>query len=152
MSQLLQPIGVAVVALGLLLGAARPTQAALILTMEEVGGDVVVEGSGTANLDALVFAGFVLFDPSVTPSLSRFAVGASPLSHLYSTLSGPADFGPGGLTFADTASGDHFGLFQPNVLLVPFGYVSGATLSGASVYAGHTFASLEVIPGTYMWT
>jgi hypothetical protein len=54
MTQILRRIGVPV-ALGLLLGAARPTQAALILTMEEVGGDVVVLGSGTANLAALTF-------------------------------------------------------------------------------------------------
>ena len=36
--------------------------------------------------------------------------------------------------------------------MVPFEYVPGDPLSGTSVYARATFASLGVTPGTYVWT
>ncbi|MNL72451.1 hypothetical protein D3C87_1977660 [compost metagenome] len=35
---------------------------------------------------------------------------------------------------------------------LPVGYVSGSALSGATTFAGATFASLGVTPGTYTWT
>ena len=35
---------------------------------------------------------------------------------------------------------------------MPAGYVSGDPLSDSSIYDNVTFASLDVIPGTYEWT
>ena len=35
---------------------------------------------------------------------------------------------------------------------MPVGYISGAALLDTATYAGQTFASLGVIPGTYEWT
>jgi hypothetical protein len=152
MSQLLQPIGVAVVALGLLLGTARPAQAALILTMEEVGGDVIVEGSGTANLDGLSFFLSGGGNGFIAPVIAFAIVGGSGLIDVYSGLSGPGSFGPGAAAAQSSGTGDVFGVEGQQLLVLPSGYVSGAPLSGTSVYAGATFASLGVTPGTYVWT
>jgi hypothetical protein len=73
----------------------------------------------------------------------------------YSFLSGPLSFGSGGPTIATLGTGDRFGVDALSsvciCLFVPDGYVSGTPLSATSVYAGATFASLGVIPGTYVW-
>src|SRR5205085_6383331 len=37
-------------------------------------------------------------------------------------------------------------------LIVPTGYVSGTALSDTATYSGRTFATLNVRPGTYVWT
>jgi hypothetical protein len=62
-------------------------------------------------------------------------------------------------TFADTGSGDLVGINVFDVLdgingllFLPQGYVSGAALSDSMTFNNATFASLGVIPGTYVWT
>jgi hypothetical protein len=159
MTHILRLIGVTVMALGLLLGAARPTHAALILTMEEVGGDVVVSGSGTANLTALLISIALPQAAAVDAAEGVIVLGPDPLTFLpvdfYTLLNGPTTFGPGGLVFASGGTGDRFGVNVfggPISLVVPLGYVSGNPLSATNVFNSATFASLGVIPGTYMWT
>jgi hypothetical protein len=156
MTSMLRRIGVPVVALGLLLGAARPTQAAIIMTMKEVAGDVVVSGGGTADLSGLTLgSGDISSAAFMTPEIALLTLGANPASKvavdLYSSISGPANFGSGGFTQATIGTGHRFGILDKD-LVVPEGYVSGTELEGTSVYAGETFASLGVTPGTYVWT
>jgi hypothetical protein len=155
MAQIPRHLGVSVVSLGLLLGAARPTQAALILTMEELGADVVVSASGTANLAAFAVP-LNLFEPgAMNPSFGFIESGDSADKPIdgYGPITGPASFGAGGFLPASSGSGPGFGVAaHGSLLIVPDGYASGALLSGTSVYAGATFASLGVTPGTYMWT
>jgi PEP-CTERM motif len=68
-------------------------------------------------------------------------------------LIGPSNFGPGGSTFASSGGGDIVGIFAPiGSIIVPTGYVSGSPLSDSSTFAGQTFASLGVTPGSYKWT
>jgi hypothetical protein len=156
MTQLLRRTGVAVVALGLLVGTARPTQAALILTMEEVGADVVVFGSGTANLAALSLSLESDARAAIVPNLAVAVLGADPSQFVpfdaYGVLSGPTNFGPGLVVQATSGGGDRFGIANGNLLVVPNGYVSDTPLNATSVYASATFASLGVTPGTYVWT
>jgi hypothetical protein len=149
---------VVVVVLGSLLGAVRPAQAALILMMEEVAAGVLVSGSGTADLSGLTFVEDVFGSGVVAPSDSVVVLGpdvnVTVAYDEYGAVSGPS-FGPGGPSFPSSGAGDSFGITLSGVnlhLAVPDGYVSGAPLSGTSVFAGATFASLGVIPGTYMWT
>lgn len=154
----LRHLAVPAVSLGLLLGAARPTHAALILTMEEVAGDVVVEGSGTANLAGFTTMAFVASTNSIIlPAFAFIAIGANPGvlldTDVYGVVSGPMSFGVLALTVPSSGTGDRFGVSgQDGRLHVADGYISGAPLSGTSVYASATFASLGVTPGTYVWT
>jgi hypothetical protein len=154
MAQILRHLGVLVVSLGLLLGVVRPAHAALILTMEEVGADVVVSASGTANLAAFAVP-LNIFEPgAMNPSFGFIVSGDSADKTLdaYGPITGPASFGAGAFLPASSGSGPGFGVAaQGSLLVVPDGYASGALLSGTSVYAGTTFASLGVTPGTYVW-
>lgn len=156
MTRILRRIGVPVVVVVVLLGAPRPTHAALIVTMQEVAGDVLVSGSGTANLAALSFLFNAFGIAAISPSEGLIILGdnfAGPLLNVYGGLSGPLSFGSGGLTFATSATGDLFGLRgEAGVLAVPDGYVSGTSLNATSMFASATFASLGVTPGTYVWT
>ena len=53
-----------------------------------------------------------------------------------------------GLTFADSASGDLFGLNGADAELgVPSGYVSDTFISGSAIFTNATFASLGLTPG-----
>ena len=157
MTQISRRIGVTVVAVGLLLGVARPAQAALILTMEEVAGDVVLSGGGTADLTGLV-SGPGLGEAVLAPFFGLALLGADPLVQKsvdsYPLLNGPAGFGPSLLsTLPTSGSGDRFGIAgTASRLAVPANYASGDPLSATNMYAGATFASLGVTPGTYVWT
>jgi hypothetical protein len=159
MTHTLRSIGVAVVTIGLLIGAARPAHAALILTMEEGAGDVVVSGSGTANLTGLLISLALPQGAGVDATDGSIVLGANPLTILpinfYTLLNGPTTFGPGGFVFASGGTGDRFGVFSsggPISLVVPIGYVSGNSLTATNVFSSATFASLGVTPGTYQWT
>ena len=151
-ARFLSRTAVPLVSLGLLIGAASPTQAALIVTMEEVGAHVLVSGSGTANLTDL---NLVLNASALAVVGSGVFLGADPSQafavDVYEELSGPHLL-PGVSTIASSGTGDRFGVLSPFRLVVPDGYVSGAPLSATSVYAGATLASLGITPGTYVWT
>jgi hypothetical protein len=51
----------------------------------------------------------------------------------------------------DSGDGDIVGINHTS-LLVPTGYVSGSALSDTNTFDGATFATLDVTPGTYVWT
>jgi hypothetical protein len=91
----------------------------------------------------------------MNPSIADLAV-ATGLQDQYQGFSGPLSFGPGGITFANSNSGDAVtlisGMTSFSGLFVPQGYVSGGALSSSSTYNNATFASLGVTPGTYVWS
>jgi hypothetical protein len=151
--------GLAVLAAVLaVIGAAGPAWASLTLTMTQQGNDVVVSGGGTANLGGLASSGYGGQGAVMSPSLADVIVGTPSGANqidIYGNLTGPTSFGPGGGLAASSGSGDTFGIlnFEPPLeLVVPSGYVSGASLSATSTFANQTFASLGVTPGTYVWT
>ncbi|HEY2049289.1 MAG TPA: PEPxxWA-CTERM sorting domain-containing protein [Caulobacteraceae bacterium] len=72
---------------------------------------------------------------------------------LYVLSSGPASFGPGGISFAAGSTGDSVFLWGANDdLWLPAGYVSGAALSATTTYAGASLSSLGLTPGDYIYT
>jgi hypothetical protein len=143
----------------------RPAQG-YIVTLAQVGSNVVATGSGPINLTGLTFAqsGQVTGGAFIGPSNALIQTGPTGLVNfdLYGGLfTGPTSFGSGLGTFADTGSGDFVGIHILNVLdgnvpngllVVPQGYVSGAALSDSMTFNNATFASLGVTPGTYVWT
>jgi hypothetical protein len=128
----------------------------MIVTAQEIGGDVVFSGSGTFDLTAWSFLGTLSQDANVWPQRD-FVVGTFQLIDGYDApiaFSGPLSIGTGGdIFFPTSGSGDQFGTdFVFRTLVVPAGYTSGSALSGSSTYAGESFASIGLTPGTYVWS
>ena len=133
---------------------------AYTVTLQQVGSDVVANGSGAINLTGLFFFGSgSSFITTLVPSSGRISTGPPPSGlgsvDLYRVFSGPANFGSGGQHNAteSLSSGDFVGI-QASVieLFVPHGYISNSALSSSATWTGATFASLGVTPGTYVWS
>ena len=145
------------------LGIRQSAQAGYIVTLQQVGPNVVATGSGAINLHGLTFSQSASpSNPGIIPRLygawGGGGIWTGPTSSSvdsYRGPSGPWGFGSGGSTLASSGSGDMVGIFTillDGVLYVPRGYVSGTFLSGSATYSGKTFATLGVTPGTYVWT
>jgi VPDSG-CTERM motif len=136
------------------LSVAHPARATFIVTIEQDGANVDVNGSGTINLTALTFISEAFVHASMVPNAGFLGV-ASGVGNLFTGVSGP-NFGSGVETFASFNSGDAVGIeggvFGTGFLLVPLGYVSGDPLLDSSTYGNATFASLGITPGTYIYT
>ena len=137
----------------------QPVQAYTV-TLEQMGADVVANGSGAINLTGLAFFGpGSFFITTLVPSLGRISTGPPPSGlgsvDLYRVFSGPANFGSGGQHNAteSLSSGNFVGIqASVNELFVPHGYISNSALSSSATWTGATFASLGVTPGTYVWS
>ena len=140
--------------------AGSPAEAAYTVTLTKSGGDVFAVGSGSLNTTGFPFTGDAwVFQDGIEPSSGTVLLGqpsgTNPNSTVYGgTLSGPTNFGSGGLSVAGTGTGDRVALSDTvnfNEILVPLGYVSGHPLESTAAFAG-TFASLGITPGSYTWT
>jgi hypothetical protein len=156
----MRPVKFLAVALGAatLIGgglSAPSAQAGYIVTLEQVGSNVVANGSGPIDLTGLSFE---FSNPGVAEIVPMFAnISTGPASGqpivFYTGFTGPTSFGSGRQTFANSGSGDLVGIVgDTNLLAVPHGYVSGTSLTDSSTYNNQTFATLGVVPGTYEWT
>jgi VPDSG-CTERM motif len=133
----------------------RPAQAYTV-TLQQVGSNVVANGTGAINLMGLIFQG------PTTGTITGIrantgSLGTGPLVQLnfdvYTGFTGPTSFGSGVGFLPNTGSGDFVGIFGlAGQIFVPQGYVSGAALSDSMTFNSETFASLGVTPGTYVWT
>jgi hypothetical protein len=143
-----------VAALGTIAGSIGSAEAAFTFTFLEQGGDVVATGSGTIDL-----AGFpsqtpveqCLQDTGVWAQMGVAGLAGTVLA--YVGITGPSSFGSGGFTVASKRSGDTIAVNgTKGVLGVPPAYVSGSALSSSMGFTGETFASIGLMPGTYIWT
>jgi len=134
-------------------GVSPSAQAAYTLTLLQQGPDVVGTGSGSFDLTDLTLAVGITSRALVAPASGTTWAGpvVATDGDVYGDIIGPGAFGGGGLTFADSGSGDLVGVFSGGGVVVPSGYVSGG-LSGTATYNNRTFASLGLTPGTYVWT
>jgi len=126
------------------------------MTLQQVGSNVVANGSGAFNLSGLTGAGNIDGGSSGVRASIGF-IGIHPVGGLlpaYDGFTGPTSFGSSEFLFlADASSGNSVaisGLME--ILVVPVGYVSGNTLSNSMTFNNATLASLGVTPGTYVWT
>jgi len=132
----------------------RGVDGAVVLSLQEVGDDVVATASGTADVTGLTLAlSGVPVSALVAPDVGFLLVG-NPVGDVYIGMSsGPSSFGSGAGIDADSSTG---GLVGPDgstlALTLPGGYASGDPLSGSSTWENHTLSSLGVTPGTYEWT
>jgi hypothetical protein len=138
------------------------TPSGFSVTIVESGGDVVMSASGSLNINDLI-----LVNPSTGPygggglgvNSATFLMGTTGVNFaLYSGFTTtPSNFGPGsGGGGSTSTSGDVFGvIFQgvpPYELVVPVGYTTGTAISSTQTFAGETFSSLGLTPGTYTYT
>ena len=133
----------------------RPAQAYSV-TLEQVGSNVVANGSGAFNLTGLTFQfSETASGVGVLPSEGEISTGPTGFVTLdiYTGFTGPTSFGSGSDSLANTGSGDLVDIQgEFGHLFVPHGYVSGAALSDSMTFNNQTFASLGLTPGTYVWT
>ena len=138
------------------------SQAAVTINVVESGGDVIGTSSGSINLAALsgpiaTFQNTGEIDGTETQTgLSKIVVGPSSTADLWLGAVAPAIFSTGG-SFADSFDGGSISVgairTASNIgIYVPLGYVSGTPVDGTSTWTGHTFATLGLIPGTYVFT
>jgi hypothetical protein len=147
-------LGIAVLAT--LTITAPQAHAGFIATIQQVGSNVVITGSGTINTAALTLGGATGNESFVYPDYPALLFDASGATYsLYSLAStGPSNYGSGAETFTSSASGAAVGFEQGGFdeIALPVGYTSGASLSDSMTFAGTTIAALGITPGTYIWT
>ena len=135
---------------------APASHAAYMITVQEVGADVVATGSGSLNLAALVRAAGVFGWPN-TLIPDNGTVGVGPLAAdctLYvGNVSFPAVIGTGGSVAPSSGSGSFVGTIGGGYLVVPLRYVSGSPLGDSvTTFVGRTLADLGLAPGEYVWS
>ena len=96
-------------ALALFAQLTSPAQAAYIVTLQQVGANVVATGSGPIDLTGLTPTNTTtVYSSGVIPITATIATGA-PISEnekLYTGFSGPSSFGSGFGTMSSSGSGD----------------------------------------------
>jgi hypothetical protein len=136
----------------------RPAQAGYIVTLQQVGANVVATGSGAFNLNGLTLVDSQIIKNQALVVASGAVIQTSPTGDVnidrYNGFTGPTSFGSGGFHLADTGSGDFVGISgTPGGFFgVPQGYVSGNALTDSMTFNNATLASLGVTPGTYVWS
>ena len=130
-------------------------QANYIITLQEVGPNVVATGNGTIDLTGLTAGqGNANVTCGILPSIAYIVTGSPATGDFYTGFSGPTNFGnSSSITIASSCSGDQVGIeFATNDLYLPRGYISGQPLSDSSTYNNASFSSLGVTTGTYVWS
>ena len=141
----------------LLLAVPDRAHAAFVLTLTQTGGNVVANGSGTLNLNALTLLGVNSEVAQIDPA--RAILFAGPTSGTNTSvyngggLAGPSAFGTRTGAIASAGTGSFVGIYGTALdLYVPQGYVSGTALTDNATFNNATFASLGFTPGTYTYT
>ena len=143
---------------------------ALIFTIQESGGDLILSGNGALNISGFTDYGdsgtgvsyiqpqsFPSAGIQIGPDLYWGPAYGGPQINTFRDfgMSGPTSIGSG-TTFIypsifDPAS-DGFGYrFDQNLLVLPDGY-SGQTLNATATVTGQTLSSAGITPGVYTWT
>ena len=153
--------GAAAIGVAMLMGyglSPPAAQAAYVVTLDQVGSNVVANGSGTLNTtDLLLFStGSTL--AHILPSFPVVATGPTSFTpaDVYSGTTPFPVFGTGPGGNATSGSGDIVSATRETPtageLFVPRGYKSGNPLLDTATYNDATFTSLGVTPGTYVAT
>lgn len=152
----------------------------VVVTITEIGTDVLMEASGSFDLQGLTLdrpgQDTGSSGPHVYPIAGGFTVGDQTLTDMYDLddlgylpfdQANLTPFGTGGREYTipfngDVWTGDYFGLFMYTYsssptdilydpkIMVPVGYVSGDALSGSLQIADESFGSLGIELGTYV--
>ncbi|MEO1089802.1 MAG: VPLPA-CTERM sorting domain-containing protein [Pseudomonadota bacterium] len=134
------------------------TEAAIVVDARQVGSNVVefdVRDHGSLDLNGLSFQRTESFAPGISPSDALFLLGpAGDDFDIYSGVTGPRSFGPGGPLRGLRGTDRRFGIDNTGpmgLLAVPAGYRSHGPITSTLTLAG-TIESLGLTPGTYQWS
>jgi hypothetical protein len=133
-----------------------------VVTVEQIGSNVVATGTGQLDVTGLTFGGTTGGDQGLWPAGPAIILGLDPstlfgIDYYFGVVSGPTSFGAGGVSLANSAAGNLVGLDLRSLPLpavdVPVGYISDTNL-GTSTFTilNRTIAQLDATPGTYTWT
>lgn len=153
-------VGMAALGAAVLVGSglgAPPAKAAYIVTLMQQGANVVATGSGTVDTADLTLLGSITGPNAViNPSEGEIALQLTNTQqpfNLFSGIMGPASFGSGALTNADSSSeSPDAGRILIDGSLGQLGVSTSAFLSNTATWDNATLNSLGVTPGTYVWT
>jgi hypothetical protein len=129
-------------------GLLTQESAAINVTIEEIGTDVVASWSGTIDVSSLSGVAYPFNDGSFVIA-SASAVGSGNAGMFYYTGvfdSVINDFGSGGFKTADSATGTSFSAQfddQQNRIVLPSGFTSGS-ISGSVTFNNETLSSLGI--------
>src|SRR5260370_29798803 len=126
-----------------------------MVTLQQMGPNVVATGSGPIDLTGLSFDFTGASNPHITGSTAFILTGPTPGVSIdtYTGFTGPTSFGSGLGTSASSGSGDTVGVAGfAGIIAVRHGYVCGNALSDSSFYNNATLSSLGITPGIYEWT
>lgn len=147
------------IALAVTLFAAGSARATILINATETAAGVVFTLSGSFNTASATFAGLAFSNPSnaINPStgIITFSGGAGLNEWALPNLTGAAPFGSGGSTSTPTGGANFafaafFASSDGTALGLLTTYVSGSALTGSMTFAGQSFASLGISPGTYV--
>jgi hypothetical protein len=139
---------------------AATAQATIIISVTELGGDVVFSSTGSLDITGAEYLGGIGYADGFIPGGSNWyiASGAGTFVDNYAMTSYAGPFGTSETFFSWPTSvyGDDFFIWGQAGLTaqvgVPVGYVSFAPISSGMVFSGVTIASLSLTPGTYVYT
>lgn len=140
------------------------SQAAVTITFDEVGGDVVATYSGSIDLASLTSSnGDSLtavhdYDGDAAYFRNYGTTGSTTITLGFATFTASPSFvtGAGGARqVASSHTGQDFGLVSGGgfeQIILPSGYVSESSISGTMTFAGTDIATLGLNPGSHLWT
>ena len=133
----------------------RPAQAYTV-TLQQMGSNVVANGSGPIDLTGLTSDVYgLILEGKITANIGLIIITGpfGVFADGFSGITGPTSFGSGGFSFPSSGSGDIVGISGFfGRLVVPLNYASNTALSDSMTFNNASFASLGVTPGTYVWT
>lgn len=129
-----------------------PAKSAVLITVEELSGNVVFSYSGSIDLTGLTPVpdkanGVAFVYPNYQGGSSALAFGRGNLMNGYTATVLPS-FGTASF-IGGTATGPGFSFFASGLIALAENYVSGSLISGTLTIANRTAASLGLIDGVY---
>jgi PEP-CTERM motif len=140
-----------------LMAIAAPAKAAVLVAITQSDAGVMAIANGSIDLTDLTFVGRAVpnydWGHVISPYGGSFVIGGGFMADVYAHIDGPSSFGglPGAI--AESNGGELLAIGSGH-LGVPWGYVSGAPISGiGSYYSNETLSSLGLTLGnTYRYT
>ena len=143
-------------ALALAIFPVLSARAGLVVNIDQVGNDVVVNFSGSADTRGMIAPTDGVSTLTLRPG--NMAFGTSTVNVPTSRFGGisnpsPSPYTGSAILSPSSGSGDRLGILTSiNLLVLPRGYVSGTQLLGTNTFNNATLQSLSLTTGTHVWS